>query len=272
MAWLSSDTGRHLLGLFDQLQLDVRLRNNYFNAYRAQSSVAKVSWQNRSRIARVEIDRAYLVDTDLIPDDRKIQKFDVSEDFLELYERELPRIRSTVDKHYASPEGEWEAKCVRANLKRPTFRIVDRQIVNSRPPLRLDVLAISTEDDAPAVLATELKRDLDSRIQHVPVQLARYLDMLDPDGRGLREDVAESYRQVCEQLRALGRSAPDPSLIQPGMEVIGLVALANYNPKSALLGRALEKAGKLERRIYFCFLGTNGIVPAPSRWFVAAGA
>ena len=118
----------------------------------------------------------------------------------------------------------------------------------------------------------ELKRDLDSRIQHVPVQLARYLDMLDPDGRGLREDVAESYRQVCEQLRALGRSAPDPSLIQPGMEVIGLVALANYNPKSALLGRALEKAGKLERRIYFCFLGTNGIVPAPSRWFVAAGA
>ena len=271
MEWLGNSTGRRLLGLLDRFQLDVRLRNNYFNAYRAQSSVARVKWQIRRRIARVEIDRAYLERTLLLLDDKKIQKFDVSDEFLELYERELPRIRSTVDKQYASPEGEWEAKCVRANLKRATFQIVDRQIVNSRPPLRLDVLAVSTEGDRPAVLATELKRNLDSRIQHVPAQLDRYLDMLDPDGNGLREDVAESYRLVCEQLRALGWSAPDPSLIQPGMEVIGLVALANYNPKSALLGRALEEARRLERRINFCFLGTNGVVPPSSRWFVAAG-
>jgi hypothetical protein len=54
------------------------------------------------------------------------------------------------------------------------------------------------------------------------------------------------------------------------MNVIGLVALANYNPKSALLGRALEKAGTVDRRIHFCFLGTNGVVPPSSRWFVAA--
>tara|TARA_Y100000294_G_C8353962_1_gene255898 strand:- start:122 stop:613 length:492 start_codon:yes stop_codon:yes gene_type:complete len=139
MAWLSSDTGRHLLGLFDQLQLDVRLRNNYFNAYRAQSSVAKVSWQNRSRIARVEIDRAYLVDTDLIPDDRKIQKFDVSEDFLELYERELPRIRSTVDKHYASPEGGMGSEMCARELETtdiPNRRSSDRELETAAAPRR----------------------------------------------------------------------------------------------------------------------------------------
>ncbi len=269
LEWLGSSTGRRLLGLFDRFQLDVRLRNNYFNAYRAQSSLARVKWQMRKGIPRVEIDRAYLERSRLLVDGSKIQKFDVSDQFLELYGRELPRIRSTVDKQYASPEGEWEAKCVSANLDRPTLQIVDRQIVNSSPPLRLDVLAVSTEGDRPAILATELKRDLDSRIQHVPAQLARYLDMLDPGGRGLREDVASSYRLVCEQLRAIGRSAPDPDLIRAGMDVVGLVALANYNPKSALLGRALETAGSLERRINFCFLGTNGVVPPSSRWFVA---
>ena len=272
MAWLGSSTGHRLLGLLNRFQLDVRLRNNYFNAYRAQSSVARVKWQTRKGLARVEIDRAYLERSRLLFDGSKIQKFDVSDEFLDLFGRDMPRIRSTVDKQYASPEGEWEAKCVRANLDRVAFQIVDRQIVNSRPPLRLDVLAVSTEGDRPTVIATELKRDLDSRIQHVPVQLARYLDMLDPGGKGLRGDVAESYRMVCEQLRALGRNAPDPSLMQAGMDVVGLVALANYNPKSALLGRALRQAGTLERRIHFCFLNTSGVVPPASHWFVAAGS
>jgi hypothetical protein len=270
MAWLGSSRGARLLRLLERFRLDVRLRNNYLNAYRAQSSVARVKWQIRKGDARVEIDRAYLDRTRLLLDDKKIQKFDVSDSFLDSYERDLPRIRSTIDKRYASPEGVWEARCVRANVGREMFQIVDRQIVNSKPPLRLDILAVSTEHNRPAVIATELKRDLDSRIQHVPVQLASYLDMLDPGGRGLREDVADSYRLVCEQLRSLGGFAPDPNLIQAGMEVIGLVALANYNPKSALLGRALEKAGILERRISFCFLGTNGVVPPSSRWFVAS--
>jgi hypothetical protein len=56
------------------------------------------------------------------------------------------------------------------------------------------------------------------------------------------------------------------------MEVIGLVALANYNPKSALLGRALEESGMLDRQIHFCFVGPNGVMPPASRWFLALSA
>ena len=243
-----------------------------FNAYRAQSSVARVRWQLGKKNARVEIDRAYLKGTKLLLDDDKIQKFEVSEAFLNQYEKELPKIRSIVDKQYASPEGLWEAKCVRANLEGTLFQVIDRQIVNSTPPLRLDMLAVSMDSGHPAILATELKRDLDARIQHVPRQLDGYLDMLDPAGQGLRTDVANSYRHVCEQLRSLGFVAPDPSLIRPGMEVIGLVALANYNPKSALLGRALEESGMLARPIHFCFVGPSGVMPPASRWFVALQA
>lgn len=272
MLLLSAGLGRRLLDMFVDHQLDVRLRNNYFNAYRAQSSVARVRWQVQKQNARVEIDRAYLAGTKLLLCDDKIQKFDLSEEFLDMYELELPRIRSIVDTRYASPEGRSEAKCVEANLEGTSFHVIDRQIVNSRPLLRLDMLALSIDTGHPAILATELKRDLDARIQHVPSQLAGYLDMLDPAGQGFRTDVANSYRRVCEQLRSLGFSAPDPSLIRPGMEVIGLVALANYNPKSALLGRALEEAGMLPRRIHFCFVGANGVMPPARRWFVAAVA
>jgi hypothetical protein len=54
------------------------------------------------------------------------------------------------------------------------------------------------------------------------------------------------------------------------MDFLGLVALADYNPRSALLGRALEAAGKLEWQVHFCFLAANGVAPPSSSWFVAA--
>jgi hypothetical protein len=58
--------------------------------------------------------------------------------------------------------------------------------------------------------------------------------LLDPDGKGLRADIASSYRTVCQQARDLGLKACAPDLIQPRMPVVGLVALANYKSKSRL--------------------------------------
>jgi len=269
MAWLDGGSGRRLLKLFAKHDLDVRLRDDSFNAYRAQASVARIEWRSRKRAPQLEIARAYLADTRLLSDGSQGQVFDVSDEFLDSYEQNLPQILKTIDAEYASPEGLWEAKCIQANSSGAPFRIVDRQVVNPGQPSRLDLLAFSTNRERPTALAIELKRDLDNRIQDVPVQLARYLDMLDPDGSGLRSDVAESYFLVCEQLKALGRTAPDPGLVQTNMDVIGVVALANYNPKSELLGRALESAGQLARQIHFCFLNEQGVLPPKSHWFVA---
>ena len=272
VAWLSSGLGRRLLDLLVEHGLDVRLRNDYFNAYQAQCSLSKVEWRPRASTARLVVDRAYLEGSELLAfaDRDKRPSFDVSDEFLELYARELRRIRKTVSQQYASPEGRWEERCVRANLEGTPFLVIDRQIQNARPPLRLDLLAVSADPQAPLLLAVEFKRGLDNRIQHVPRQLARYLRMLDPTGHGLGEDVADSYHRVCTQLRSLGFAAPGPALVQPGMPVAGLVALANYNLKSKLLGRALVAAGRVDRPICFCFLTARQLeIPPEREWFEA---
>ena len=270
VAWLNAGIGRQLLDLLVRHRLDVRLRNDYFNAYAAQCSLAKVEWLPRTRTARLVIDRAYLEGSELLAQagDVKRPAFAVTDAFLERYTRDLSRIGKTVAQRYASPEGRWEERCVRANLEGSPFLVIDRQIANARPRLQLDVLAFSSDPKDPLLLAVEVKRDLDNRIQYVPEQLARYLRMLDPDGGGLREDVAASYRLVCTQLHSLGFTAPPPELVRPGISVAGLVALAKYSPRSKLLGRALEQARVLDRRVHFCFLSEDKVVlPRASQWF-----
>ena len=163
---------------------------------------------------------------------------------------------------------EWEPRCVEANLEGTPLLVIDRQIVNGRPLIKLDILAVAPGTGDATLVAVELKRDLDNRIQDVPKQALKYVEMLDPDGLGLRADIAASYGDVCRQLRMLGFNACDPALVQPGMRVVGLVALADYNERSRLLGRARENASRLDRPIRFCRLdGDQLTLPPESEWF-----
>ena len=126
---------------------------------------------------------------------------------------------------------------------------------------------MAPSEDEPTLVAVELKRDLDNRIQEVASQTHAYLEMLDPSGAGLREDVARSYKLVCGQLKDLGLKAPSPDLIEVGMPVVGVVALANYNPKSKLLDRALADARSLERKVHFCRIEDGDLIlPPPACW------
>ena len=119
----------------------------------------------------------------------------------------------------------------------------------------------------PALVAIEVKRYPDSRIQCVPRQLHEYLEILDPTQEGLRDDVAHSYRTVCEQLRTLGLSAPDPTQIVACMPVRGLVIVSDYNPRSRLLPRAHERAAKLERPMHLWQPADEEfLIPEPERW------
>lgn len=160
---------------------------------------------------------------------------------------------------------------MQANLEGTPLVVIDRQIVNGRPRVKLDMLALTVDRGEPTLVAVELKRGLDNRIQQVAEQALKYVKMLDPTGAGLRADVARSYRDVCEQLRALGFKSCDPALIRAWMRVVGLVALADYNPRSRLLGRALKAARRLDRPIAFCQLtGDRLTLPPSSQWFTEA--
>jgi hypothetical protein len=274
-AWLQTGSGNKLVALFKKHRLDVRLRDNYLNAYAAQCSLAKVQWSNRAGPSLV-IHKAFLRDSqhsalarqpNLKPEHDPYARFAVTPEFVEAYTEALPAIRKLVAARYVKPEGQWEEECSNANLEGTPLLVIDRQIVSGKPAVRLDVLAIGGADSEPFMVAVELKRDLDNRIQDVPEQTAKYLRMLDPDGAGLRADVAESYVEVCRQLRALGFKAPDPNLVSAGMRVEGLVALADYNEKSELLRRAFEQARRLDREIRFCRISDTDLkLPSEAEW------
>jgi hypothetical protein len=268
VSWLRGETGRDLIDAFVGYGLDVRLRGDYLNAYRVNCSVAKVVWQPRRRAPMIEVSRKYLVDTPLLPSirDENYVRLGLSTEGCRAFRDALPKILGTVDTSYCSPEGAWERDCVASNLEGTPLLVIDRQIANDRA--RLDVLAVAVDSATPKIVAVEIKRDLDSRIQHVPAQAYKYMRMLDPTGSGLRADVASSYQRVCAQLRRIGFKACAPHLIRQGMPVLGLVALANYNARSEYLDRAKRRAQELDRPVRFCFLkGERPILPPPADWF-----
>lgn len=271
LAWLFSDVGQQLRGAFAEHKLDVRIRGEYLNAYRANCSVAKVGWRRRDRQAELRIHRKFLVDTPLLLGGQagggNYVTLPATVEGIETYRSSLRTILHTVD-DYIGEEGRWEQRCVAANLDGTPLLVIDRQIVNGRPPVKLDMLAVAPDASGSSLVAVELKRDLDNRIQHVAEQTLKYVRMLDPAGEGLRADIAASYQTVCGQLRALGLKACAPELVRPRMRVVGLVALAAYDERSTLLKRALESAGRLDRPIRFCRIDQDRLtLPAESNWF-----
>jgi hypothetical protein len=270
--WLQTGLGKDLVDLFKDRKLDVRLRDNYLNAYQAQCSLARLQWA-RGKGASLAIHKAYLQGSPLarLPnlnrEHNPYARFAVTPELVDKYAKALPAIKKLVAADYVKPEGEWEEDCCNANLQGTSLLVIDRQIVSGKPAARLDLLAIGGSDSDPFMVAVEMKRDVDNRIQEVPEQTAKYLRMLDPDGDGLREEVADSYRDVCRQLRVLGFEAPDPDLVRANMPVKGLVAIANYNDKSELLRRAFEQALRLDRDIRFCRIsGTDLVLPPEEKW------
>jgi hypothetical protein len=268
--WLTTAPGRVLCAAFAEHKLDVRLRGDYLNAYRAECSVAKVEWQGVLKRAVLSIHWKYLANTPELLTSPKRGEYcylALSAEHTKTYCSSLPMILRAVE-DYIGEEGRWEQRCVEANLEGTPLLVIDRQIVNGRPLIKLDILAVAPGTSGATLVAVELKRDLDNRIQDVPKQALKYVEMLDPDGFGLRADIAASYADVCRQLRMLGFKACDPALIRPGMRVVGLVGLANYNEKSRLLGRAREAASHLDRPIRFCRLdGDQLTLPPESEWF-----
>lgn len=142
----------------------------------------------------------------------------------------------------------------------------DRQVQVPGTRRTADLVGLTSKNH-PALVVVEVKRYPDNRIQHVPRQLHEYMEILDQNGMGLRDDVAESYRTVCSQLLRLGRAAPDPGSIRAGMPVMGLVIVSDYNPRSKLLPRAHRLATELARPIYLWEAGSGEFaIPPPARW------
>ena len=248
-------------------ELDVRLREDYLNVYFRGRSLARIVGRSR-RPARLEVHHKYLV-ADRIGAfaGRRIGDhcvFEVDADFAGGYVAHLNEIIERARCH-VGPEESVELRLLQRNDSAAAVCCFDRQIQVPGTRRKLDLMGLAA-GDVPALVAIEVKRYFDQRIQDVPRQLHEYLQIFDPKREGLRADVAQSYRTVCEQLRILGLSAPDPTKITEGMPVCGLVIVSNYNPASRLLRRAHDLAAKLERSMYLWQPGDGELaIPALER-------
>ena len=248
--------------------LDVRLRNNYLNAYFLGRSLARIRGR-RLPPARLEIHHKYLVDDRLGGCvGRRTGHycvFDLDATLARVYAANLDTLIERA-RAYAGPEEDVELRLLQRNDSTAFVCCFDRQILVPHTPGALDLVGLLA-DPEPVLVAIEVKCFPDNSIQKVPLQLNRYLEILDPTQQGLRDDVARSYRTVCKQLRALGLPAPEPARISEGMPVKGLVIVSDYNPRSELLPRAHKLATTLDRPIHL-WQPKDGefLIPSSERW------
>ena len=164
---------------------------------------------------------------------------------------------------YVGHEEDVEMRLLECNKGKVAVCCFDRQIQVPGTRCTLDLMGF-VAGSVPTLLAIEVKRYPDRRIQHVPRQLHEYLEIFDPIQEGLRFDVALSYRKVCSQLCDLGLSAPNPTQVTAGMPVKGLVIVSDYNPRSRLLPRAHKLAAELERPMHLWLPAVGEfLIPAP---------
>lgn len=248
--------------------LDVRLRDDYLNLYFRGRSLARIVGRRR-RPAKLEVHHKYVV-ADRIGDRVGLRgkdycSFDVDAAFAGVY---VAHIDALIERAqgYVGPEEDVELRLLESNGGSATVCCFDRQIQVPGDRRKLDLMGFRSGQQ-PVLVAIEVKRYPDPRIQDVPQQLHEYLEIFDPTREGLRTDVAESYRLVCHQLRVLGLPAPEPMHITAGMPVEGLVIVSDYNNRSRLLPRAHDLAAKLDRPIYLWQpADAEFIIPASTRW------
>ena len=248
--------------------LDVRLRNEAVNLYFRGRSMARILGRKR-RPTKLEIHPKYLA-TDRIgrfagrPSGSYLA-FDVDAAFAEDYVTDLDAMIRLARAHVGEEENV-ELRLLEGNGAGAPVCCFDRQIQVPGTRRTLDVVGVTTVGE-PVLVAIEVKRYPDNRIQEVPGQLHEYLEIFDPGREGLRADIARSYRKVCWQLRRLGLPAPEPARVTPGMPVAGLAVVSDYNPRSKLLPRAHALAERLDRPIYLWQPEPGKFaIPPPGRW------
>ena len=201
--------------------LDVRLRDDYLTAYSAGRAIATLSW--RRGVVQFQVHRKYL-SRDAFRNIKRIESrdkviFSVTAPFAALFPTELPGLIQSASE-YMKVEEQSEATFLAQNAGDGPLVCVDRQVGVPGTRSYVDVVGVLGGERSALVLV-ELKRDLDNRIQEVPAQVERYMEIFSPGGGGLREDVARSFGVVASQLLESGLSRPDSCVVPRGNACAG---------------------------------------------------
>ena len=165
--------------------LDVRLRANAVYLYFGGRSMARIVGHNPVS-HRLEIHPKYVV-KDRIGEFAGRRSgsyliFDVTAGFADAYAAELPVLMRKARKH-AGHEENVELCPLQRNDGAVDVCCFDRQVQVPGTGRTVDIVGLTSKKDL-ALVAIEVKRYPDNRIQHVPGQLHEYLEILARIERG----------------------------------------------------------------------------------------
>ena len=152
--------------------LDVRLRDNYLNLYFRGRSLARICGRRRGP-AKLKIHHKYVVANRI--GDRAGRRgkdycdFDVDAAFAEVYAGHIDAMIERA-RRYVGPEEDVELRLLERNGSTATVCCFDRQVQVPGTRRTLDLVGLLA-GRVPALVAIEVKRYPDRRIQEVPRQL-----------------------------------------------------------------------------------------------------
>ena len=178
---------------------DVRLRGREVHLYVRGNRIAALRLDRKGQ-PLLELHPKYCANSalSLFPfrhESGSRRRFDVTKEFVSVWSAAVRLICKAAESARSGPEGALEADLILANQGGTPGEIIDRQVQLPRASTRdrLDLLGVALDPTTghDSLVAIELKRGTDTRIQHLPSQVARYVRMLAPKG-SVRAEIAAS--------------------------------------------------------------------------------
>ncbi len=232
-------------------ELDLRLRNNYFNLYYKGNSMAKVRVQDECY--EVSTNRKFISASDGKPPDEetyyKVTSVLPKNLKTHFSKQALDRIAARIKKVNWGEEVTFEQMLITDNPPNPEFIIIDRQVTGGAlGRIRLDLLAlrlVSAQDNSYRFVILEVKLGRNPDLAgKVLKQLRGYMKRISDQ----LLDFAECYQRTYWQMRAMGlfnnTSMPEgmPETIKIVGPVEGMIVVGGY---SGVAGVAMKELNQL---------------------------
>lgn len=217
-------------------ELDLRLRDGYFNIYYKGNSLAKVIVRSDQFI--VQIHQKFV--SDIYSKDKRFKdegiikgnyiEYRLSSDLVHpfLQKKYLDALGRNIKKVNYSEEITLEQMIITDNLNRDDFLIIDRQITEpAMEGKRMDLLGLrKVKNDKFQFVVVEVKLGNNPELKgDVADQLKEYLDHV----RDHFEDWRKSYEKTYDQMKYLGLfKKPEFTQIKIERPVRGLIAVGGY--------------------------------------------
>lgn len=233
-------------------ELDLRLRDNYFNLYYKGNSMAKVRVLPGAGGYEVSIHRKFTDEADTASSMAELKGYSVQKVAAadlphSLSKQNLNRIASRIKKVNWGEEVAFEQMLITDNPPRPEFMIIDRQITGGAlGRQRLDLLAlqkVGTSGDEYGLVILEVKLGNNAELEGdvLEHQLRGYIRTLTDDQANFARCYEETYRQM-QIMGLLGEAMP--SEIQIVGPVRGTIVVGGY---SGIASDAILKLRQLKK-------------------------